>query len=195
MAILEDIDIYGREDNNGSVIVHYGDDALKNAITFWMTSRKGDFVNEPEEGGPIDALAFKKIGEQNIEQITFSLENDIEEKFGGVLELEDIEITTHPTDYTILVIDIYYKSLITGNNETIQILTRTTPQDPPYELKEVTYTEENLYNWALLQINNLRGEKLIYNVELESWTWANFKLSNLTTADGYFSQLLTLINT
>ena len=39
-----DLDIYGNDRTDGNPIVHYNEDAVKNALILWLTSKKGDFL-------------------------------------------------------------------------------------------------------------------------------------------------------
>ena len=58
MALYTDIDIFGREYTNGTPYEFFDEDAIKNALTLWLSSKKREFLNEPDRGVILDRALF-----------------------------------------------------------------------------------------------------------------------------------------
>ena len=190
---FEDFDIYGREKDDGQPYYFHDDEALGNALTLWLTSKKGDFIRDPEEGGILDHYLFKNMTADTINKIQFTLTNAIYKKFSNSIQLNNLEITPDRVSRTIE-INIYYTSLVSNKQNIVTIYIDEFPTITYYKYQDVSYVEESLYNFVVLKKPSMQGRKLTYNVEQESWTWGKFKLVNLTTSDSYFSTILSYIN-
>ena len=57
---LIDFDVYGRSSNTGGALIHKDDFAISNAIIFFLTSAKGDYLYSPNKGGVLSQLLFCK---------------------------------------------------------------------------------------------------------------------------------------
>jgi len=190
---FEDFDIYGREHDDGTPFYFHDDDSLATAITLWLTSKRGDFIRDPEEGGILDKFIFKNMTAGSIEKMQFSLTNAIYRKFSNLLTLNNIDITPDRSSRTIQ-IDIYYTSLATNKPKLATLYIDEFPTINYYKYQDVEYTEDSLYNFVVLKKPSLPGRKLTYNIEQESWTWGKYKLVNLETTDSRFSDILAYIN-
>lgn len=60
-----DTDILGRKDANGNIAQLTGKDALKNSITTWLTSFRGDIIRAPNRAGYISRHLYKPMNEAN----------------------------------------------------------------------------------------------------------------------------------
>ncbi|MCP4650352.1 MAG: hypothetical protein GY853_09785 [PVC group bacterium] len=189
----EDFDIYGREHDDGSPFYLHDDDALNNSIVLWLTSKKGDFILDPEEGGILDHYLFKNMTLSVIEKLQFMLMNAIYRKFSNIITLNNVSIVPDRSSRTIK-IDIYYTSLLSNKPKLATLYIDEFPEINYYKYQDVEYVEDNLYNFVVLKSPSLPGRKLTYNIEQESWTWGKYKLINLTTSDSRFGDILAYIN-
>jgi hypothetical protein len=191
---FEDFDIYGREHDDGSPFYFQDDEALNNALILWITSSKGDFIRNPEEGGILNKYLFKNMTPTMIEQLQFSLSNAILRRFSGMLTLNSININPEKVSRSIK-IDLYYTSLATNKPSIATLYIDEFPTIVYYKYQDVGYVGDNLYNFVVLKKPSMTGRKMTYNIEEESWTWGKFKFINLTTSDSRFSDILAYINT
>jgi len=193
-STIIDLDLQGRENNNGTAREFYDDDALDNALTLWLTSKKGDYVLDPSQGGVLDALQFKNLAEGGLELLKFSIENSINNNFDTLISLKGIELVLQ-RDIRVIEIYISYQSLLTRQyNKSVIYL--DDPRDAvPFTFQDIDLVEENLYNFAIIKEPSMEGAKLLYNMDEGSWIWGKFKLIDFTNADPYFTQILALINT
>ena len=195
MAEFVDLDVFGRENPDGTGLLHSGDDALSNALTAWLTTRRGDFVNRPDLGGPLDRLLFKNLGFADLDLLTFELKNQIRDNFEGVLQL--LELSVIPDfENRLWRIEIAYRSSLTGNTNTLEVLTdasETLPQ-PSISLIDVDFEGENLLNFVLLKIPEQPEERLSFDPDTELWNWGIYKLTKFSTNSENFDQIFALIN-
>ena len=89
---FHDIDHLGLENKNGTAKEYSDDAALSVAFTIWMTSKRGDYIRDPQRGGPLDVTLFKNLSKLNLEKIEFSLSNAITFNFGEILRLKKITV-------------------------------------------------------------------------------------------------------
>jgi hypothetical protein len=189
-----DIDIYGREQRPGNALEYYNADAVKNALIFFLTSGKGDYIRNPSAGGLVDWSTFKQMSDLNIQKMSFLLKNAISNNFVPAIELQSINLTP---DYEnrILQIDITYidKTSLTINQ--VSLFTDTSYSYQKFEYIDVAYIEENLMKFIMLQKTDDPSRRLIFNSDDGLWYYGKFKLNNFTTSDIFFDQILAIANT
>ena len=77
--------------NEGGFILE-DTEALKNKILFWLTSARGDYVRQPNKGGPLYGVIGKAITPNNIANIQASLSSGFQDMFGKELRLISLDI-------------------------------------------------------------------------------------------------------
>ena len=87
MPELVDIDVFGKENSDGTGVVHKNDQAIGSALNLWLSLQKGELINNPELSGPLDRLLFKSLSFENLDVLTYELKNAIKDYFDNVLEL------------------------------------------------------------------------------------------------------------
>lgn len=194
MSEIADADIYAKETPAGDAIEHLGDSAISNSLVLYLTSKPGDFVNAPDKYGPLHALVFKHIEGNAKQKVEFRVRNDINDEYGGIIELQRLDISPHETNQRIKVINLSYRSLISRKIVNVEFLTRSAPQDPPQVFQDVELIGENMLNFTLLNLDKMKGKLLIFDTELNIWVWGQYKLLNFTAADSKFTEILALIN-
>lgn len=194
MAIV-DIDLYGRENTDGTPKVYQSDDALYNAILLWLSSSRGDFLYKPREGGPLSMLLFKPLI-SNTEAYVFKLRESFLNAFGAYAQIKAIAIIPDRSRYKWKVV-LAVASKITGAPLEIQVETpslRPTLDQPSTSIS-ITYTEAQLFEWVSKTKETYTTERLLYKADFNQWYWGKYLLVNLVDTDPYFLDILTLINT
>lgn len=188
-----DIDIYGYENGDGSPVIHYDDAAIKNALTLWVTSKKGEFLYAPRSGGILDPLLFKNMDPNKLQMILFGIKNDIVTAFTPAINLVGLDVKP---DYEnrLLEISIQYASKTTGQIEEVLIYTKNIYSITEQEFQDVTFTGLNLKTFCLMKKPDMEGKILSYDENNLKWQWGIYTFSNLTEADPYFSEILAICN-
>ncbi len=195
MTIYIDLDLYGNENIDGTAIEHTEDDALSNALLSWLTSRKGEYIKNPERGGILVGLDFKNLSNENLEEFHFKIQNEFYKEFGNILTLQNLDIIPHYEDrYTEII--IIYKNILTGNlnSVTANIETSNSNKDI-FEFQSIDLVGENLYKFVLMKLSQMTEQKLIFNSIENSFVWKYYKFINFNASDPYFENILEIINT
>ena len=69
-----------------------GTEANRNRVKLWLYSAPGDYVREPDKGGPLYALLGKHLNEENAESISDALTLGFNSFFSGDLTLVDCKV-------------------------------------------------------------------------------------------------------
>jgi len=56
-----------------TLFVLNGTEAVKNKVMLWLVSSYGDYVREPEKGGPLENLLGRTLTEENADSIRSSM--------------------------------------------------------------------------------------------------------------------------
>ena len=192
--MYHDLDLYGNDTAKGEAEIHYDEDAIQSAFTTWITSKRGDYLKLPADGGILDFSLFKNMNDETIEILTHQLRTSIINEFTPAITLQGLSITP---DYQnrMWVMEIKYQNPLTLTSQTIQIYTKDLTKKINQEYENIEYTGLNLRNWVAIVLPDMKGKLLIYDTEKESWRWSKFLLTKFTYSDSYFSEILALINT
>jgi hypothetical protein len=193
MPIYEDIDLYSRDNPDGSAISYYAEDAIKNALNQWVNSKKGDYLMNPTAGGPIDSFIFKTMTDSNIFSIRFQLLSALTNEFSPAITVNDIIITP---DYEnrMTEIEIIYSIPSEGSSDRLSVFVNSNYSVNAFEYEDVAYIEQNLLEFVTIKKPDLSSNRLLYDHELNSWKWGKFKFINLLPTDPYFSDILLICN-
>jgi phage baseplate assembly protein W len=193
MPTFHDLDIYGRDNSNGSPIVYYGADAIKNALTQWINSKRGDYLMNPNAGGALDIFLFKSLSEDRLFTLKAQLLSLLTNQFAPAIEINSIEITP---DYTIraVVIDIYYYIPKEGLSDNIEVFVNSQYSKTNFEYEDISLVGFNLYQFVTIKKIDQSSSRLIYDYDMNSWKWGRYKLINLLPTDEYFTDILIIIN-
>ena len=118
--IHQDIDIFGNENYNGTPKEYFDRDALKNALTMWLMTKRGDFIDSPGEGGILDSYTFKNLTRENEEKLKFRIESSLNTYFSEIIELIDITIVPNAT-LRFTEVTITYNDLLNGEQNQITV--------------------------------------------------------------------------
>lgn len=188
-----DYDIEGNTFIDGNAIVYENDEAIKNAISQWLVSKRGDYLKNPSEGGILDYFLFKNMTNSNLELIGFAIQNLFTINLVSLVKLVNISIQPDYTNRSID-IDVVYK--INGTNT---VVTEQLSMDKVIDKKsntylDIDYIEENLFDFVKIQKYSHPSQKLIYDNDVLSWVWGEYKFINLVDTDEYFERILYVCN-
>lgn len=99
-----DLNYEGHSNVDGNDFVLEGNDAIHNKVLFWLTSVSGDYVREPQKGGPLYAILGKSLKDEDLENIKTSLTDYFNENFQGELSLEDVQIQANKSTRGIVLV-------------------------------------------------------------------------------------------
>lgn len=194
MSNYIDADIFANISSKGGIRTYSNEGALKNALRMFITSKKGDIIYEPEEGGAMDIALFRNI-EVNRNKILFQLRNSILNFFEPEITLLNIDVTP---DYEkkIIEISINYTNNLTNITDSLVVYTRDLSQVRTFTYVDVDLVGDNAYNFVLTQLTNQADEKLTYNADLGKYLWGKYKFTNSSFGpmDSRWSDILGLIN-
>ncbi len=193
MPTLHDIDIWGRNDENGNALEYFDQAAIKNALTFWLVSKKGEYINNPVEGGVLDFTLFKNMNEENLETIHFKIKNALINRFTPTLEITKIELAPN-YEKRYLKINIDYINPIDLQQESISLYANVFDKETRLEYQEIEYTGNNLLNFVIIKKADNVEKKLVFDVQLNCWVYGDFKFVNFNTEDPYFEEILRICN-
>lgn len=193
MATLHDIDIWGRNDEQGNPVEYFDQAAIKNALTCWLTSKKGEYLNNPIEGGVLDYALFKTMNDENLENLHFKIKNALINRFTPTLEIVKIELVPNYEE-RYLEININYINPINLQQESVSIYVNTFNPETRFEYQDIEYTGINLRNFIIIKKTDNAQHKLLFDPQLNCWVYGYFKLINLTTEDPYFEEILRICN-
>lgn len=195
MATLIDIDVYGRQKTFDGDAQHSGDSALANGLVLYLTSRRGDFYDEPSAGGALQELEFKPLT-NDVTKLVQSTIQDVEILFGNYLRIQLFDVTPNYTAYS-WEITIVFLSLITQETTLVEFDIGSKIKQPAGYLKKpyksVEYSGDNLLNFVQLHLPEMRGEPMSFDVSTGKWVWGFLSFDNLTTTDPRFNDISTII--
>ena len=193
MSQFVDLNVFGNENPNGEPVTHFDDEAISNALSMWLSTKRGEVVNQPNEGGALDSLIFKNLNSNPL-PIQTRLRRDIERAFGGVLRVNSIQVQPD-FDTKTWKIALVITSFLTGNKKEIEInIATVTSFQPRPKFVDLPLIGENLLNYITVEQISQPNEKLLFNEVEQSFVWGKFKLVNFTQSDTKFTEILALLN-
>jgi hypothetical protein len=194
MSQVIDLTLNASIDGAGQLQEITNDRALKEALNFFLSVKRGDVLGYPEEGGVLDTATFSVMSIDYLQLISFKIRNAIIKEFEPEIILNELNVIPD-YDKRILIIEIFYTNPLTDVPDSLVIYT----EDPQETVKhsiyvDILYTGENLYNFCFANQDKFPEEKLIFNADLSTFFWGQYKFVNLTKDDPYFDQILLLLN-
>lgn len=195
MPSLIDIDVYGRQKTFDGEAQHSGDQALANGLILYLTSRRGDFYDDPSAGGALQELEFKPLS-NDVTKLVQNTIDDVEILFAGFLRIQLFDIEPNFTTYS-WEVTIIFQSIITQETTQVEFDIGSKIKQPagylrkPY--KSVEYVGDNLFNFVELHLPEMRGEPMSFDVERGAWVWGFLSFDNLITTDPRFNDITTVI--
>jgi len=189
---IVDIDVYGRSSQSGGALVHENDFAISNAIIFYLTSQRGDYLYESSLGGVLSELLFKLLTEDKAAQYASKIESEIITQFGAVVSDVSVVVTPNFTD-RYYEINIFYISVRTQLSNQAIFYTKPKYSSEEINYVDVLFTGDNLLAFVTLQIDSGLNKPLVYNND-QKWYWNLFRLVNFNEESSNFQEIYNLIN-
>jgi len=125
--------------------------------------------------------------------LVFKIKNAITNYFSPAINL--IDIILEP-DYSsrIYNITVSYSSKLSTKVEQVQLATKDILGISEQMNTDIAYVGENLYMFCLMQKPNMSDNQLVYDDVNEIWTWGKWTMTNFTTEDTFFTEILNACN-
>lgn len=188
-----DIDVYGREKTDGTPYELNNEEAVKNAVILWITSKAGDFLRNPEAGGLLDRVLFKNMHGRSIGLFLFALKNALINEFSPSIKILDTQVE-RIYEYRTLKIHITYLIVASNIIQKVEVFTKDIKSIDEQKEQTVTYTGANLRMFCLIRVPNMNNELLIYNEEEDKWRWGIYYFQNFSTEDPYYDEIISICN-
>jgi hypothetical protein len=192
MALM-DLSIYGEENPDGSAKQYFDDDCIGNSIIMWLTSKRGDIIMEPNEGGILDSIPFKNMSDLNLELLMFKIQTEVLLNFSDLINLTGVNLVPNYTE-RYLEINISYQIISTKKDKVATLYIDTAIKSEKFIYEDVLYTGQNLESFVLVTKSTMTGKTLSWNFDEDCWTWGRYKLLNFSNTDPYYSRILALAN-
>lgn len=192
-SVYHDINVYGNENPDGTPEYHLDEEAINNALSLWLSSKKGDFIKRPELGGIIDRLLFKQMNIETQAKMSFAIQNAINNQFAPALKLEGLQVNPN-YEQRFWEVSIKYRNPFSNETESIIIYTKDLSDKESFDYISVEYTGTNLYNFCSTKLPSMTGKLITYNSDRAKYVWGQYELTNLTTADSQYDNIIDLVN-
>ena len=115
-----DFDVYGRAASQGGALLHKDDYAISNSIVFYLTSKKGSFLYQPNEGGVLDSLLFKLMNPELFNLYTSKISKKLKDVYRGLIkDINVIMYNLSQEDLRSVQIEVYYTSLLSNKDNQV----------------------------------------------------------------------------
>jgi hypothetical protein len=188
-----DLDIYGAENPSGEPKQLFDDDCIGNSIVMWLTSKRGDIIMEPAEGGVLDSVLFKNMSDLNHEMLVFKIQTEILLNFSNLINLTGINLIPNYTE-RFLEINISYQIISSKKDKVATLYIDTAIKSEKFIYENVLYTGQNLESFVLVTKSTMTGKTLQWNFTEDCWAWGRYKFLNFSNTDVYYSRILSLCN-
>jgi len=118
-----DLDYRGGIDAQGFIRETWGDRALVNSLKLWISSFKGDLINNLNTGGRVVQHLLKPMRQVDIQNFKQSIRDGIAMDYGPTLKIKKLEITPNYEERVFeIYMEVYSKELkyVTGLYEKIK---------------------------------------------------------------------------
>jgi phage baseplate assembly protein W len=192
-SVYHDLDLFGNENTDGSPKYYLEEDAVKNALTSWIGSKKGDYIHNPEIGGILDRFLFKPMNNQIASRMAFTLQNAIINEFVPEITLEELSVIPN---YENRLWEIYLKYINPFSNQTesLTIYTKDLTAKESLDYISVLYVGNNLYSFCEIKLPGMSNARILYNEDREKYVWDQYELTNFNSDDPRYEDILILVN-
>jgi hypothetical protein len=194
MSQVIDFDLNAAIDGTGQLKELTNEEALNEALRFFISVKLGNVLGFPEEGGILDSTSFSTMSPDYLDLISFRLRNAITNEFEPEIILDEISIVP---DYEnrILEIEIRYTNPLTEVPNSLIVYTTDPQETVRNSLRiDISYIGENLFNFCLANKDKYPEERMVFNADKDIFEWGQYDFLYLTSSDPYFEQILNLIN-
>ena len=186
-----DLDIYGRDNLDGTAIQYIDSKAIANALQMYLSSKKGDFLYAPSSGGILDSQTFKVMTRESLTMLQFNIRNALTNYFTPSIQIISINLEAMHEEHALKITIVYSTG---ANVEKVTVYTNADFNTAHYEYVDVDYVGENLLRLCQIKKADMQGKYMELEPNTDTWTWGNLRFINLTEEDDYFSDILLICN-
>ena len=193
---LIDFDVYGRSSNTGGALIHKDDFAISNAIIFFLTSAKGDYLYSPNKGGVLSQLLFKQLDESYASFYGNQISDALRLEFGALITNISCQIKTN-FDKRYYEVNVYFTSIQTNVVNQAQFFTKPLVKETAMVVYiDINLADDNLLAFVLLQKTypDQARFRLELNNEDGKWYWGRFRFNNFDENSSNFEDIFEAIN-
>lgn len=187
-----DLDIYGRDNLDGTAMQYIDSKAVGNALQMYLSSKKGDFLYAPSAGGVLDSQTFKIMTLESLTILQFNIRNALTNYFTPYIQIISINLEAMYEEHALKIEIIYSTNNL--NIEKVTVYTNADFNTKHYEYTDITYAGENLLKFCQLKKADMSGQYMELEPNTEIWTYGNYRFIELTEEDPYFSDILLICN-
>lgn len=187
-----DLDIYGRDNLDGTAMQYIDSKAVGNALQMYLSSKKGDFLYAPSSGGILDSQTFRVMTLESLTMLQFNIRNALTNYFSPAIQIISINLEAM-YDERALKITIIYSS--GANVEKATVYTNAEFSNPHYEYVDVDYVGENLLKLCQIKKADMQGKYMELETNTDIWTWGNLRFVNFDfNEDPYAEDIMMVCN-
>ena len=165
--MYHDLNIYGQELPSGEATEVYDDDCIGNSLVMWLTSKRGDFLMQPNVGGLLSDVDFKLMSNLNIDLLIFKIQTELALNFSNLLTPTNIQVLPNYTERYIE-IKISYSVNSTQQNKTVSIYIDTVIKPDKFVYEDISYTGQNLEIFVLVTKSTMAGKIKLHSSGLST---------------------------
>ena len=190
---IVDFDFYGRSATNGGPLFHRNDYAISNSIAFFLTLRRGSYLYNPNIGGVLEGLLFKRISPVEITSYENSVTRAINANYGALVSQVQTRIF-YNSEYTkkIIEVQVFYVSNQTNETNVLSVFVNSKKEAIGVTLIDVNLEGDNLIAFVNLQLTAV-NQPLTYNATLGVYSWGGYRLNNLKQGTETFDYIKNLV--
>lgn len=193
MALNQDIDIFGKENPDGTAFEYHGQEAVSNALNLWLSSKKGEFIYNPMAGGVLDRTLFRSMTPDSLQTIEFYIRNSITNYFFPSIDIRGIDIIPN-YESRYLEITVTYIDPTDNTFQNVTIYTNTDYSIKSFDYQKIEYTGDNLIQFCQIKKTDMLDEILKFDTNTNYWTWGAYQFINLTSSSPEFEDILLICN-
>ena len=191
--MYHDLNIYGQELPSGEATEVYDDDCIGNSLVMWLTSKRGDFLMQPNVGGLLSDVDFKLMSNLNIDLLIFKIQTELALNFSNLLTPTNIQVLPNYTERYIE-IKISYSVNSTQQNKTVSIYIDTVIKPDKFVYEDISYTGQNLESFVLVTKSTMAGKILQWNFEENCFCYGRYKFLLFSDSDPFYSNIISICN-
>ena len=187
------LDILGRYNIDGTLLMLKETDAIANSIGLFLTSKPGEFINRPTLGSPLYSLIFKPLKEENGFAMQEKTKTILQNQYTGLITVLNVIITPDLVKRC-WEVSVEFSSLRTNEKQNAVFRLKSfEKKSPRIDYTVIPFTGDNLVNFIITMKPELQGESLIFLKDIRKYVWGQFKFQYLTKNSPEFPTIENLI--
>lgn len=190
---IVDLDVYGRSSQSGGGLIHKNDFAISNAIIFYLTTNKGDYLYRSDLGGILSELLFKLLDATTASRYSNIIANELQTQFGNLISDVTVSVIPNLKD-RYYEIEIFYISNQTQLTNQATFYTKPRTSTDEVNFIDIYFTDDNLLAFVTLQLEAGLNKPLLLNQSDGKWYWNLYRFVNFSESSSNFEEIYSMIN-